>query len=99
MTGSAPGELALRALRTKHRDLTGKLPPLGESLRNGVSVSYTQWEAWLALYHDKLLLIAKAGDSAERGPEDAPTDASRAAQARALGVPQEGRTLSRLHLR
>jgi tetratricopeptide (TPR) repeat protein len=80
MTGSAPGELALRALRKKYPDLTDKLPPLCEALRNGISVSYTQWEAWLALYHDKRLFIAEAGDSAERGPKYAPTAGSRGAQ-------------------
>ena len=36
---------------------------------------------WLALYHKKPLLIAKAADKAERGPKYAPTDSSRAAQA------------------
>jgi tetratricopeptide (TPR) repeat protein len=81
LTGSAPGELALRALRKKYSDLTDKLPPLGEALRSGASVSYTQWEAWLALYHDKRLFIAKASESAERGPNYAPTDGSRVAQA------------------
>jgi tetratricopeptide (TPR) repeat protein len=81
MTGSAPGELALRALREKYPDLTDKLPPLCEALRDGISVFYTQWEAWLALYHGKRLFIAEAGDNAERGPKYAPTDGSRAAQA------------------
>ena len=81
MTGSDPGEHALGALRAKYPDLADKLPPLGEALRNGSGVSYTQWEAWLALYHGRLLFIAKAADSAERGPKYAPTDASRAAQA------------------
>src|SRR5271157_4849261 len=37
MTGSDPGEIALLALRKKYPDLTGKLPPLGEALRNGLS--------------------------------------------------------------
>src|SRR6476660_4284466 len=60
MTGSAPEELALRALRKKYPDLADKLPPLGEALQSSVSVSYTQWEAWLALYHDKRLFIAEA---------------------------------------
>src|SRR5262245_2369670 len=32
MTGSAPRELALHALRKKYPDLTDKLPPLGEML-------------------------------------------------------------------
>jgi hypothetical protein len=81
MTGSAPGEPALRALRTKYPDLADKLPPLGEALQSGGGVSYTQWEAWLALYHGKLLFIAKAAETAERGPNHKPTDASRAAQA------------------
>jgi tetratricopeptide (TPR) repeat protein len=68
-------------LLAKHRDLAADLPPLGEALRDRAQVSYTQWEAWLALYHRKLLLIAKAADEAERGPNYAPTEASRAAQA------------------
>jgi hypothetical protein len=59
MTGSDPGEHALKALRAKYPDLADKLPPLGEALRNGSGVSYTQWEAWLALYHGRLLFIAK----------------------------------------
>src|SRR5262245_51123930 len=92
MTGSAPPELPLRALRAKYPDLAGKLPPLGEMLGNGISVSYTQWEAWLALYHDKRLFIAAARDGAERGPGYAPTEASRAAQAAHLaGLREAGR--------
>ena len=81
MTGSDPGGHALDALRVKYPDLADKLPPLGEAVRNGSGVSYTQWEAWLALYHGRLLFIAKAADNAERGPKYTPTDASRAAQA------------------
>jgi tetratricopeptide (TPR) repeat protein len=81
MTGSAPGEPTLRALRARYPDLADRLPPLGEALQSGADVSYTQWEAWLALYHGKLLFIAKAAETAERGPNHMPTDASRAAQA------------------
>jgi tetratricopeptide (TPR) repeat protein len=81
MTGSDPGERALGALRAKYPKLADKLPPLGEALRNGSGVSYTQWEAWLALYHGKPLFIAKAADRAKRGPKYIPTDVSRAAQA------------------
>ena len=80
MTGSDPPEPALRALREKHRDLADKLPALGEALQSGAGVSYTQWEAWLAIYHEKLLFIAKAADGAERGQKRKPTDDSRAAQ-------------------
>jgi len=81
MTGAAPLKRDVDALLAKYPDLVADLPPLGEALRDGVEVSYTQWEAWLALYHRKLLVIAKAGDMAARGPNHAPTDASRAAQA------------------
>src|SRR5262245_16510994 len=92
MAGSTPPELPLRALREKYPDLADKLPPLGEMLGSGIGVSYTQWEAWLALYHDKRLFSAKAADGAERGPGYAPTEASRAAQASHLaGLSKAGR--------
>jgi len=81
MTGSTPFDRDVDALLAKHRDLAADLPPLGEALRGRAEVSYTQWEAWLALYHRKLLFIAKAADNAARGPKYAPTDASIAAQA------------------
>jgi len=80
MTGSDPGDLASRALREKYPDLGERLPPLDEALKNGIGISYTQWEAWLALYHGKRLFIAKASDDAERGPNYTPTSASCAAQ-------------------
>ena len=57
------------------------MPPLGEALRTASALPYTQWEAWLALYHGKPLLIAKARRAAPRGPRHAPTDATRATQA------------------
>jgi hypothetical protein len=56
-----------------------------DALRRGVEISYTQWEAWLALYHGKLLLTAKAEPLAPRGPRFAPTDQSREAQRAHLG--------------
>jgi hypothetical protein len=63
MTGADPSKRELRALLTKYPDLDNKLPPLDEVLKKGVAVSYTQWEAWLALYHGKRLFIAKAAES------------------------------------
>ena len=81
MTGAYPGERASSALHKKYPDLANKLPPLREALKSGVGVSYTQWEAWLAIYHGALLFIAKAAETAERGPKYAPTGDSRAAQA------------------
>ena len=85
MTGSAPTAREVAALRRKYPDLTAKLPPLAEALRDGAAVSYTQWEAWLALYHGKLLLTATAEPTAPRAAGFAPTDGSRAAQTAHLG--------------
>jgi hypothetical protein len=42
MTGADPGEAERAALLAKYPDLGVKLPPLGEALKNGVGVSYTQ---------------------------------------------------------
>ena len=80
MTGAYPGERGLSALLTKYPDLPAKLLPLGTALKDGSGLSYTQWEAWLALYHRKLLLIAEAEEAAERERQYPPTDASRTAQ-------------------
>jgi Domain of unknown function (DUF4062) len=85
MTGSVPGAREQRALLRKHSDLPADLPPLDDALRRGVAISYTQWEAWLALYHGKSLLTAKAERTAPRGPKFAPTEQSRAAQSAHLG--------------
>jgi hypothetical protein len=84
MTGAYPGERELRVLLSKYPRLRETLPALGDAPKNGVAVSYTQWEAWLALYHGKPLLIAKAAETAERGPKYAPTEDSCAAQAQHL---------------
>src|SRR4051812_41142327 len=80
MTGANANSASVQAIRTKYPDLAGKLPPLGTALDEGTAISYTQWEAWLALYHSKVLLIAKADEAAPRGPNYAPTGASRTTQ-------------------
>jgi hypothetical protein len=81
MTGSAADQRQQQALLGKHLDLSQRLPPLGEALRSGALLAYTQWEAWLALYHCKPLMIAKAGETAPREASYTPTENSRAAQA------------------
>jgi tetratricopeptide (TPR) repeat protein len=80
MTGADAEAQCAVAIRARHKDLPEILPPLGAALAAGAGVSYTQWEAWLALYHGKALLIAQAAEGAPRGPAHAPTEASRAAQ-------------------
>jgi tetratricopeptide (TPR) repeat protein len=80
MTGGDAKPESTRSMLAKYPDLPDRLPPLRQPLADGLAISYTQWEAWLALYHGKLLVIAKADDAAPRGPNYAPTDAARAVQ-------------------
>lgn len=80
MTGSEPPPASVVAFLAKYPNILGKLPLLREPLEQGHGISYTQWEAWLALYHGKPLVIAEADEAAQRGPNYAPTDSSRAAQ-------------------
>jgi hypothetical protein len=80
MTGADAKPASTATIIAKYPDIAEKLPPLREPLEQGLGISYTQWEAWLALYHGKALLIAKADDDAPRGPNYNPTDISRAAQ-------------------
>ena len=81
MCGAAADAGQQEALVAKYPDLPQRLPPLGGALGDGAAIPYTQWEAWLALYHQKPLMIAKAAPAAPRGPRHAPTDGSRASQA------------------
>ena len=81
MCGAAADAGQQEALVAKYPDLPQRLPPLGGALGDGAAIPYTQWEAWLALYHQKPLMIAKAAPAAPRGPSHAPTDGSRASQA------------------
>jgi hypothetical protein len=81
MTGAMAKPASTRAILAKYPDIAGRIPPLGVALAGGEEISYTQWEAWLALLHNKPLLIAQAGADAENlGPEFAPTAASKVAQ-------------------
>jgi exonuclease VII small subunit len=81
MCGAAADAGQQEALVAKYPDLPRRLPPLGGALVDGAAIPHTQWEAWLALYHKKPLMIAKAATAAPRGPKYAPTDGSRASQA------------------
>jgi Domain of unknown function (DUF4062) len=93
MTGALPGAHDVQALFAKYPNLAMDLPPLG----NGEGVTYTQWEAWLALYHRKELFLVEAAESAARGPLYVPTDASRAAQSAHLQWLRQGETLPWLY--
>jgi Domain of unknown function (DUF4062) len=80
MSGAAAKPASTEAIRAKYPDLIDRLPPLREPLARGDDISYTQWEAWLALYHGKPLLTAKADATVPRDADNKPTDTSRAAQ-------------------
>jgi tetratricopeptide (TPR) repeat protein len=84
MTGSEPSETELRALLRKYPALGESLPELGAALAAGEPITYTQWEAWLCAYHEKILIVAVAAKTAKRGPNYAPTEAAQLRQARHL---------------
>ncbi len=95
MTGSAPEDFGPQALLSRHPDMKTKLPSLGTAIDASAAIPYTQWEAWLALYYGKDLIIAAPGPNFARDlrltPNFAPTAQCMAAQAahlerlRALG--------------
>lgn len=63
LVGDMPGAPAharsVRWLAARYPDFGRRLPVLVPFLaEDGASLSYTQWEAWLALYHGKPLVIA-----------------------------------------
>jgi hypothetical protein len=58
MTGALAKPQSVAAIASRYPELASRYP-LAEFLQpDGLSLSYTQWEAWLALRHDKKLFIA-----------------------------------------
>ena len=84
MTGSAPRDYAVNELLARCPDLKLDCRRFGAALDAGTAISYTQWEAWLAIYFHKDLLIVQPAAHVARGSWFAPTDASRASQAEHL---------------
>ena len=69
MTGAMCKPQSVVAISQRYPELDNRLP-LGEFLQaNGPSLSYTQWEAWLALHHGKPLFIATPTSEAPRDRE------------------------------
>ena len=70
MTGALAQAPSLALIRQRYPDLTSRLPVLAPCLKAGApDLSYTQWEAWLALYHGKTLLIAVPEEGAQRAAQ------------------------------
>jgi hypothetical protein len=66
MVGATAKPPSLTAIRECHPDLATRMP-LGEFPQaDGPSLPYTQWEAWLALLHNKKLFIATPTPEAAR---------------------------------
>lgn len=82
MTGAMAKAQSVEAIVTRYQDLEAKFPLLAPYLQpGGPCLSYTQWEAWLALYHHKPLIIAVPAEGAPRSDGYAPTSEGRDSQA------------------
>ena len=79
MTGTMAQPSSLAAIRKRYPDLAGDCRGLRPSEPDAPALSYTQWEAWLALYHGKVLIIAVPQDGSPRR-RAAPDEDQRAAQ-------------------
>lgn len=67
MTGGWAKAPSIEAIKHRYQDLATRFPMLQPFLQpDGPSLSYTQWEAWLALYHGRYLIIATPLESASR---------------------------------
>ena len=67
MIGAMAPEPSVAAIRQRYPDFSGRLPPVATFLEaGGPPLSYTQWEAWLALYHGQRLIIAVPESGAQR---------------------------------
>jgi hypothetical protein len=69
-TGATPEEPAVAALLQRYPDFATKLPPLASALsKPQPGFSYTQWEAYLALYHDRPLFVYRPTDFESDTPQ------------------------------
>lgn len=81
MTGALAEGPSVAAIRRRYPDLAQRIPVLQPCLRaDAPALSYTQWEAWLALYHGKTLVIAVPHDKAPRDEQYQLLEDQRAAQ-------------------
>jgi hypothetical protein len=81
MAGSTPALRSVEDLLARRPGLEAKLAKKGIARESLASLTYTQWEAWLAICFGKGLLIVAPAQGADRGPAFMPTEASRASQA------------------
>jgi hypothetical protein len=84
MAGSTPATSSVDDLLARRTGLEASLASKGLAHEAHGNLTYTQWEAWLAIAFDKNLLIVEPAENVSRGVDFAPTDASRATQAQHL---------------
>ncbi len=81
MAGSWISRSAAVVLQARYPDLAERLPVLRKELEAGTPMlSYTQWEAYLALYHGKILIVATPEPAAPRDPSFCTDETQQAAQ-------------------
>ena len=66
MTGEMAKPQSVAAIAQRYPELASRFPLAKWLQPDGPSLSYTQWEAWLALWHGKKLFIATPSDGAPR---------------------------------
>lgn len=69
MTGSPADAFEVEALLERHPNLPDRFPTLQQALEESIPLSYTQWEAYLAAFHRRTLLIASPTPEAKRAAE------------------------------
>ena len=89
MAGSAPASSSVDDLLRRRPELAARLAEKGMDREALGRLTYTQWEAWLAIGFNedgarKNLVIVAPAYGVKRGAKFAPTDASRASQAEHL---------------
>ncbi len=89
MAGSTPAATSVDDLLGRRPKLTARLADKGMTREALGRLTYTQWEAWLAIGFNeygarKNLVIVAPADGVERDAKFAPTDATRASQAEHL---------------
>ena len=80
MAGSTPAPASVDDLLMRSPHLAARLAAKGMAREALASLTYTQWEAWLAIGFEKDLVIVTPAPSVEHGSKYAPTGASRASQ-------------------
>lgn len=66
MIGAMAKEQSVRLIAEQYPDMSSRLPCLAKALSGEEALSYTQWEAYLAIYHGKALFIAAPVEEAPR---------------------------------